>query len=87
MEAGLAFKLAFIALSVWKDERKDRYIKKLSGIKEDYYNELKKPEYDSSNPDHLKGDQSRFYSQLTLDNLVLERDNIADLVARDFTAE
>lgn len=83
MNAELAFKLAFIALSVWKDERANRYIKKMVGLKRDYYDELKKPEYDSSNPDHLACDQSRFRSQLTLDNILLERDTIAELASRE----
>ena len=83
MTAELAFKLTFIALSVWKDERRDRFTKKLVNIKRDYYEELKKPEWNSSNHEHLKGDQSRFRSQLALDNLLLERDNIAELATRE----
>lgn len=83
MEVGLAFKLAIIAASVWQDERRDRFLKRLVEIRKDYYEELKKPEYDSSNPNHRQGDQSRFRSQLTLDNLLLERDNIAELVSRE----
>lgn len=84
MQAELGFKLAYIALSVWRDERRDRYLKRMSEIEREYYDELKRPEYNSSNPDHLRGDQSRFRSQLTLDNLLLERDNIAELAAKDF---
>lgn len=80
MDAGLIFGLLKIALEVWQDERRDRFTKKLTGLRKDYREELKKEEYDSTNPEHKKGDQSRFRSELNLDNILFECKNIAQLV-------
>lgn len=60
------FGLLGIALSVWKDERRDRFEKKRLTLLQDYYDELKRPEDDRS--------------QLALDNIMLELENIARTV-------
>lgn len=66
MEPSSLFGLLGIALSVWKDERKDRFEKRRLTLIKDYYNELKLPESDRS--------------QLNLDNIMLELDTITKTV-------
>jgi hypothetical protein len=80
MELGLALKVLELALSVWKDERRDHFTKKVADLRAEHRAEMAKEEYDDTNPEHHKGDQSRFRSELALGDIMFQCDNIAQLV-------
>lgn len=69
MELGLVLGLVKVALEVFQDERRDRFLKKWTKLNEDYQNELAKDDDD--------------ISDLTLDRLRFELDNLAALVVAE----
>lgn len=66
MEIGLVLSLVKVALEVFQDERRDRFLKKYTKLEAEYQNELAKDDDD--------------ISDLTLDRLRFELDSLAKLV-------
>lgn len=78
MNLGLILGVLKEGLSLWNSKEGSKYIDKVIKLEKEYYEELAKQEFDIENPEHLKGSQSRFRSQLTLDQCLLDISIIAE---------
>lgn len=66
MNIGLILELLKISAEIFQDERRDRFLKKAIKLKQEWHDELSKPDTDRSD--------------LAMDRLLLEIDNLSKLI-------